>query len=79
MILFAWGVNAAIGYRRLSQQEGRGEGAIKKGRRRRRRKVLQSPRRSGRKEKVARAKPTYSPPGERVFFFQFFRVGVTNI
>lgn len=61
-------------YRRLSQQGARGKGAIKKGRRRR--KVLQSPRRSGKNEKVARAKPTYSLPlpplesgAERVYFF----------
>lgn len=60
-------------YRRLSQQGGTRKGRHKKGRRR---KVLQSPRRSGKNEKVARAKPTYYLPlpplesgAERVYFF----------
>lgn len=90
MILFAWGVNAAIGYRLPPSVPAGGtrKGRHKKGRRRRRRrKVLQSPRRRGKNEKVAGAKPTYSLPlpplesgAERVyFFFQVFRVGVTNI
>lgn len=78
VILFAWGVNAAIGYRLPPSVPtgGTRKGRHKKGRRRRRRKVLQSPRRSGKNEKVARAKPTYSLPlpplesgAERVYFF----------